>query len=74
VEFNKKVQQAPPQNPSETACAGLGETYKRTALGEPALLDRAFEAGGVFGWRAPQLEQESAVQLLDQDAVVEVRL
>ena len=41
---------------------------------QPALFDRAVEAGLVFRRRAPQFIQERAVDLLDQNAVVEVRL
>jgi hypothetical protein len=54
----------------------LGEAYKSTAFmhHEPALFDRAIEPGLVLRGRAPQFTQEWPVDLLDQDAAVEVGL
>ena len=48
--------------------AGLGEAEVSPAFvhDEPALLDRAIDAGLVFSCRGFQLEQERAVDALDQ--------
>jgi len=56
--------------------AGLGEAEVSSALvhHESAFLDRAIEAGFVFGRRAFQLEQKRPVDTLDQETAIHVGL
>jgi hypothetical protein len=56
----------------EQICASLRECHECSGFVrfQPAVIDRAFEAGTVFGLRAFVVKQEQPVDLLDVDAAL----